>query len=583
MTWNSEAGLSTAEAPLRAFTGLVYSRKEIAPERERTMPPTTPSQTATALVDRKAWKELAAHAGEMKSTTIKDLFATDPERGPKFTLGAEGLLLDYSKNRITDQTLKLLFALAEEVDLKGRTEAMFTGEKINITENRAVLHVALRAPKSETITVDGVNVVPEVHKVLDRMSAFADKVRSGQWLGHTGKRIRNIVNIGIGGSDLGPVMAYEALKHYSDRSLTFRFVSNVDGTDFVEAVHDLQPEETLFLVASKTFTTLETMTNAHSAREWTLNGLKSDANAIKKHFVAISTNEKEVAKFGIDTDNMFGFWDWVGGRYSMDSAIGLSTMIAIGPNGFREMLDGFHAMDVHFRTAPLEKNLPALLGLLTVWYTDFFGAETVAVLPYEQYLKRFPAYLQQLTMESNGKHVTLTGEHVQVETGPIYWGEPGTNGQHSFYQLIHQGTRLIPCDFIGFFKTLNPLGNHHDLLMANVFAQTEALAFGKSADQVKAEGTPDWLVPHRVFEGDRPSNTLLAKELTPAMLGKLIALYEHSVFTQGVIWNIDSFDQWGVELGKVLAQKIAAELEGTGELKHDSSTNHLIQRYRASR
>ncbi len=541
------------------------------------------SPNAAPLNDLQAWKDLKAHAAEMKSTTIKDLFAQDPGRGPKLTVEAEGLLLDYSKNRIDEKTLKLFAALAEAVDLKGRTEAMFTGQKINITENRAVLHVALRAPKDESIIVDGEDVVPEVHKVLDKMSGFAERVRSGQWLGHTGKRIRNIVNIGIGGSDLGPVMAYEALRHYSDRSLTFRFVSNVDGTDFVEAVQDLQADETLFLVASKTFTTLETMTNARSAREWTLKGLGGDESAIAKHFVAISTNAKEVAKFGIDTENMFGFWDWVGGRYSMDSAIGLSTMIAIGPDGFRDMLAGFHAMDVHFRTTPVEKNLPALLGLLTVWYTDFFGAETVAVLPYEQYLKRFPAYLQQLTMESNGKHVTLTGEHVQVETGPIFWGEPGTNGQHSFYQLIHQGTRLIPCDFIGFFKSLNPLGAHHDILMANVFAQAEALAFGKTAEQVKAEGTADNLVPHRVFEGNRPSNTILAEELTPNLLGKLVALYEHSVFTQGVIWNIDSFDQWGVELGKVLAQKIAAEIEGTSELKHDSSTNNLIQRYRSSK
>ncbi len=537
-------------------------------------------QTATALTERKAWKDLAAHAEAMKNTTIKDLFAADAVRAPKFTLEAEGLLLDYSKNRITDETLKLLIALAEEIGLKSRTEAMFTGEKINITENRAVLHVALRAPKDEKIVVDGEDVVPAVHAVLDKMSGFAERIRSGEWKGHTGERIRNIVNIGIGGSDLGPVMAYEALKHYSQRDLTFRFVSNIDGTDFVEAVADLKADETLFLVASKTFTTLETMTNAHSAREWALEGLGGDEKAIAKHSVAISTNAKEVAKFGIDTENMFGFWDWVGGRYSMDSAIGLSTMIAIGPDGFREMLAGFHAMDVHFRTTPLEKNLPALMGLLTVWYTDFFGAETVAVLPYEQYLKRFPAYLQQLTMESNGKHVTLSGEHVKVETGPIYWGEPGTNGQHSFYQLIHQGTRLLPCDFIGFFKSLNPLGQHHDLLMANVFAQTEALAFGKTAEQVKAEGTADWLVPHRVFEGNRPSNTLLAEELTPAMLGKLIALYEHSVFTQGIVWDIDSFDQWGVELGKVLAQRIAAEIEGSAELKHDSSTNHLIQLYR---
>ncbi len=533
----------------------------------------------SALDSLQSWKALGAHAAELKNTTLKELFAQDAERGPRYTLEAEGLLLDYSKNRITDQTLTLLRALAEEVDLKGRTEAMFTGEKINITENRAVLHVALRAPEGEVIKVDGQDVVPGVHDTLNKMAAFADQVRGGAWKGYTGKRIKNIVNIGIGGSDLGPVMAYEALKHFSDRSLTFRFVSNVDGTDFVEATLDLQPDETLFLVASKTFTTLETMTNAHSAREWFL-ASGAPVDAISKHFAAMSTNAQAVAKFGIDTANMFPFSDWVGGRYSMDSAIGLSTMIAIGPEAFREMLAGFHAMDVHFRTAPLERNLPALLGLLTVWYTDFFGAETVAILPYEQYLKRFPAYLQQLTMESNGKHVTLSGQHVRYETGPIYWGEPGTNGQHSFYQLIHQGTRLIPCDFIGFFKSLNPLGNHHDLLMANVFAQTEALAFGKTAEQVKAEGTPDWLVPHRVFEGNRPSNTLLAAELTPSMLGKLVALYEHSVFTQGVIWGIDSFDQWGVELGKVLAQKIAAEIESTGKLTHDSSTNHLIQRYR---
>ncbi len=535
-----------------------------------------------ALDSLAAWKELAAHAAELKSITLKDLFAQDPQRGPKYTLEAEGLLLDYSKNRITDQTLKLLVALAEAVDLKGRTEAMFTGEKINITEGRAVLHTALRAPKDAVINVDGTNVVPEVHEVLAKMSAFADKIRSGEWKGYTGKRIRNVVNIGIGGSDLGPVMAYEALKHYSDRNLTFRFVSNVDGTDFAEATLDLDPDETIFLVASKTFTTLETMTNAHTARDWFL---KSGApeSAIAKHFAAMSTNAKAVQSFGIDTANMFPFSDWVGGRYSMDSAIGLSTMIAIGPNGFHDMLAGFHAMDQHFRTAPIAQNLPALLGLLTVWYTDFFGAETVAILPYDQYLKRFPAYLQQLTMESNGKHVTLSGEHVTYETGPIYWGEPGTNGQHSFYQLIHQGTRLIPCDFIGFFKTLNPLGQHHDILMANVFAQTEALAFGKTAEQVKAEGTPDWLVPHRVFEGNRPSNTLLANELTPNMLGKLVALYEHSVFTQGIVWNIDSFDQWGVELGKQLAQRIAAEIEGTGELTHDSSTNNLIQRYRSAK
>ena len=549
------------------------------------MPATqTPSQSQPErlLTDRQAWKNLAAHAAEMKNTTLKDLFAKESDRGPKYTFEAEGLLLDYSKNRITDETLNLLFALADEIGLKARTEAMFTGEKINITEGRAVLHTALRAPKDAVIEVDGKNVVPEVHEVLEKMAAFSEKIRSGTWKGYTGKPIKNIVNIGIGGSDLGPVMAYEALKHYSQRDLTFRFVSNVDGTDFAEATRDLSPDETLFLVASKTFTTLETMTNAHTAREWFLeSGAPQDA--IAKHFAAMSTNSKEVAKFGIDTANMFPFSDWVGGRYSMDSAIGLSTMIAIGAENFRSMLAGFHSMDEHFRSAPLAKNLPVLLGLLTVWYTDFFGAETVAILPYDQYLKRFPAYLQQLTMESNGKHVTLDGKHVTYETGPIYWGEPGTNGQHSFYQLIHQGTRLIPCDFIGFFKTLNPLGSHHDILMANVFAQTEALAFGKTAEQVQAEGTPDWLVPHRVFEGNRPSNTLLAQELTPEMLGKLVALYEHSVFTQGVIWNIDSFDQWGVELGKQLAQKIAAELEGTGELKHDSSTNNLIGRYRAAK
>jgi glucose-6-phosphate isomerase len=543
------------------------------------------SEKTVPLVDRPAWTALKAHAGAMRSQTIQQLFAQDPARGVRLTVEAEGLFLDYSKNRITDETLKLLLQLAEQSGLQQRTEAMFTGEKINITENRAVLHIALRSTKSEKILVDGEDVVPEVHQVLDKMSAFADRVRSGQWLGHTGKRIRNIINIGIGGSDLGPVMAYEALKHYSQRDLTFRFVSNVDGTDFAEAVRDLHADETLFLVASKTFTTLETMTNAHSARDWALQGLGGDESAIAKHFVAISTNAQAVAKFGIDTANMFGFWDWVGGRYSMDSAIGLSTMLAIGPDNFRQMLAGFHAMDVHFRTTPFERNLPVLLGLLTVWYTDFFDAQTVAILPYEQYLKRFPAYLQQLTMESNGKHITLDGQKVTYETGPIYWGEPGTNGQHSFYQLIHQGTRLIPCDFIGFAKSLNPLGRHHDMLMANVFAQGEALAFGKTAEQVKAEGAPDWLVPHKVFEGNRPSNTLLAELLTPETLGKLIALYEHSVFTQGVIWNIDSFDQWGVELGKVLAQRIIGELESPAapQLAHDSSTNNLIQRYRAEK
>jgi glucose-6-phosphate isomerase len=537
----------------------------------------------TPLSNREAWKALRAHAAEMRDVTIADLFAKDASRRERMTAEAADLLLDYSKNRVTNETLGLLVKLAEECGLKQGAEAMFTGEKINNTENRAVLHVALRAPEGEKIVVDGEDVVPQVHAVLDKMAAFADRVRSGEWKGHTGKRIRNVVNIGIGGSDLGPVMAYEALKYYSQRDLTFRFVSNVDGTDFAEAVLDLHADETLFLVASKTFTTLETMTNAHSAREWALQGLGGDESAIAKHFVAISTNAKEVAKFGIDTANMFGFWDWVGGRYSMDSAIGLSTMVAIGPERFQEMLDGFHAMDVHFRETPIERNLPALLGLLTVWYTDFFDAQTMAILPYEQYLKRFPAYLQQLTMESNGKHVTLDGKDVNYETGPVYWGEPGTNGQHSFYQLIHQGTRLIPCDFIGFAKSLNPLGRHHDMLMANVFAQAEALAFGKTAEQVKAEGTPEWLVPHRVFEGNRPSNTILADMLTPKLLGTLVALYEHAVFTQGVIWNIDSFDQWGVELGKVLAQRIIGELEGDGELKHDTSTNSLIRWYREHR
>jgi glucose-6-phosphate isomerase len=541
--------------------------------------------TSTPLSELPAWKALEAHYQQIHGTQLKQLFADDPARGERFTVETNGIFLDYSKNRVTDETLKLLIQLAEESGLKTRIDAMFRGEKINITENRAVLHVALRAPKDESIFVDGEDVVPAVHAVLDKMSAFADRVRSGAWKGHTGKRIRNVINIGIGGSDLGPVMAYEALKHYSQRDITFRFVSNVDGTDFAEAVQDLNAEETLFLVASKTFTTLETMTNAHSARDWSLAGLGGDEKAVAKHFVAISTNAKEVTKFGIDTANMFEFWDWVGGRYSMDSAIGLSTMLAIGPDNFRAMLDGFHQMDEHFRTAPFESNLPVLMGLLTVWYTDFFDAQTMAVLPYEQYLKRFPAYLQQLTMESNGKHVTLDGTHVTTETGPIYWGEPGTNGQHSFYQLIHQGTRLIPCDFIGFYKTLNPLGRHHDMLMANVFAQAEALAFGKTAEQVKAEGTADWLVPHRVFEGNRPSNVILAEQLTPEVLGKLIALYEHSVFTQGTIWKIDSFDQWGVELGKVLAQKIIGELESATEpeLTHDTSTTNLIRMYRKNK
>jgi glucose-6-phosphate isomerase len=529
-----------------------------------------------------AWTSLAKHSTEIKKVHLRELFAKDATRGERFIGEAAGLFLDYSKNRITETTLKLLLQLAEECDLRERIEAMFRGERINITENRAVLHVALRAPKNATITLDGKNVVPEVHAVLDKMTAFSNRVRSGEWLGHTGKRIRNIVNIGIGGSDLGPVMAYEALKHYSDRTLTFRFVSNIDGIDFVEATRDLDPAETLFIVSSKTFTTLETMTNAETAREWLLKGLGGDKAAVAKHFVAVSTNAEKVSVFGIDTANMFGFWDWVGGRYSMDSAIGLSTMLAIGPDNFRSMLDGFHQMDEHFRTAAFDRNLPVLLGLLTVWYTDFFDAQTIAVLPYEQYLKRFPAYLQQLTMESNGKHVTLDGKQVTYDTGPIFWGEPGTNGQHSFYQLIHQGTRLIPCDFIAFGHALTPLGRHHDILMANVFAQAEALAFGKTAEQVTAEGTPEWLVPHRVFEGNRPSNVILADRLTPEVLGKLVALYEHSVFTQGTIWNINSFDQWGVELGKALAQRIIPELEASSapELKHDSSTTNLIRRYR---
>jgi glucose-6-phosphate isomerase len=526
-----------------------------------------------------AWRALEDHYGAMRGRHLRDLFADDPARGERMTAEAAGVFLDYSKNRIDDETLRLLVELAEQCGLRERIDAMFRGEKINVTENRAVLHVALRAPKGASIVDDGKNVVPLVHAVLDKMAAFANRVRSGQWQGHTGKRIRNVVNIGIGGSDLGPVMAYEALKYYSDRAMTFRFVSNVDGTDFVEATRDLDAAETLFIISSKTFTTLETMTNAHSARDWSLRGLGGDAKAVAKHFVAVSTNAEKVAEFGIDTANMFVFWDW---RYSMDSAIGLSTMLAIGPNHFRAMLEGFHAVDEHFRTAPFNRNLPVLMGLLGVWYSDFFGAQTVAVLPYEQYLKRFPAYLQQLTMESNGKHVTLAGAPVNCQTGPIYWGEPGTNGQHSFYQLIHQGTRLIPCDFIAFAQPLNPLGRHHDMLLANVFAQTEALAFGKTREQVEAEGTPDWLVPHRVFEGNRPSNTILLDRLTPAALGKLVALYEHSVFTQGTIWDINSFDQWGVELGKVLAQRIIPELESVKapSLAHDSSTNNLIRRYR---
>ncbi|HZV03373.1 MAG TPA: glucose-6-phosphate isomerase [Planctomycetota bacterium] len=538
-----------------------------------------------SLTSRPAWKALAAHHGKVKNVHLRDLFAQDPNRGERLAAEACGIYLDYSKNRVTDETIALLLRLAEECGLRARIDAMFRGDKINVTENRAVLHTALRAPRSARIVVDGTNVVPLVHEVLDRMSAFSDRVRGGAWKGHTGKRIKNVVNIGIGGSDLGPVMAYEALRHYSDRSLTFRFVSNIDGTDLAEAVRDLDAAETLFIVSSKTFTTQETMTNAESARRWSIEKLGGDAKSVAKHFVAVSTNAAKVTEFGIDTANMFGFWDWVGGRYSMDSAIGLSTMLAVGPEGFRAMLEGFHQMDEHFRTAPFEKNLPVLMGLLGVWYDDFFSASTVAVLPYEQYLKRFPAYLQQLTMESNGKHVTLEGAPVDYETGPIYWGEPGTNGQHSFYQLIHQGTKLIPCDFIAFAEALNPLGRHHDILMANVFAQAEALAFGKTPEQVAAEGTPAWLVPHRVFEGNRPSNTILAARLTPATLGQLVALYEHVVFTQGVIWNIDSFDQWGVELGKVLAQRIVPELESKGEpqLQHDASTNALIRRYRKLR
>jgi len=560
------------------------------------------------LRDRPAWKALEAHYQKMRDVPLRRLFADDPGRGERLTAEALGIFLDYSKNRITDETVGLLMQLAAESGLRARIDAMFRGEKINVTENRAVLHVALRAPKGQSIFVDGEDVVPQVHAVLDRMSDFAAKIRSGAWRGHTGKGIKNVVNIGIGGSDLGPVMAYEALRHYSDRALTFRFVSNVDGTDFAEATRDLDPAETLFIISSKTFTTLETMTNAHTARDWCLNALGAEdgvgrpapsavgtpapsavgtpaPSAVAKHFVAVSTNHQEVSKFGIDTANMFGFWDWVGGRYSMDSAIGLSTMIAVGPENFRAMLAGFHAMDEHFRTAPFERNLPVLLGLLTVWYTDFFGAETIAVLPYEQYLKRFPAYLQQLTMESNGKSVTLDGTRVSYATGPVYWGEPGTNGQHSFYQLIHQGTRLIPCDLIGFGRPLNHLGDHHDLLMSNVFAQAEALAFGKTAEAVKAEGTPDWLVPHRTFEGNRPTNVLLVERLTPETLGALVALYEHSVFTQGTVWQINSFDQWGVELGKVLATRIIPELKSKDEpkLDHDSSTNSLIRRYRKLR
>src|SRR5208283_5336137 len=525
---------------------------------------------------------LQAHYKKIKDIHLRQLFWEDSSRADRFTAEGAGLYLDFSKNRITDETVRLLVQLARERGVAERRDAMFRGEKINVTEKRAVLHVALRAPKGASIVVDGVNVVPQVHAVLDKMADFSNRIRRGEWKGHTGKTIRNVINIGIGGSDLGPVMAFEALRHYSDRLITFRFVSNVDGTDFFEATRDLDPAETLFIICSKTFTTLETMTNAHTARLWSIEGLRNDERSVAKHFVAVSTNAAEVAKFGIDTANMFGFWDWVGGRYSMDSAIGLSTMLAIGPDNFHAMLDGLHQIDQHFRTAPLERNLPVLMGLLSVWYNGFFGAQTVGVFPYEQYLKRFPAYLQQLTMESNGKHVTLEGTEVDYETGPIYWGEPGTNGQHSFYQMIHQGTKLIPADFIAFGHSLNPLGRHHDMLLANVFAQTEALAFGKTTEQVKAEGTPSWLIPHRVFEGNRPSNTILLDRLTPAALGKLIALYEHSVFTQGAIWNIDPFDQWGVELGKVLAQRIIPELESKAEpeLKHDSSTKILIRRYR---
>jgi glucose-6-phosphate isomerase len=532
--------------------------------------------------ERPAWKALEVHYRKLRRAHLRKLFAQDAERASRFTAEALGIYLDYSKNRITAETVYLLLQLADESGLRGKIDAMFRGDRINITENRPVLHVALRAPRDASILVDGENVVPQVHAVLDKMAAFSDRVRGGSWTGHTGKRIRNVINIGIGGSDLGPVMAYEALRYYSDRELTFRFISNVDGTDFAEAVQGLDPSETLFIVSSKTFTTLETMTNAHTARAWSLAGLDGNEASVAKHFVAVSTNAVEVAKFGIDTANMFGFWDWVGGRYSMDSAIGLSTMIAIGPDNFRQMLAGFHQMDEHFRTAPFERNLPVLLGLLTVWYSDFFEAQTVAILPYEQYLKRFPAYLQQLTMESNGKHVTLKGTPVGCDTSPVYWGEPGTNGQHSFYQLIHQGTRLIPCDFLAFAQPLHAVGRHHDILLANVFAQAEALAFGKTAQQVKKEGTAEWLIPHRVFEGNRPSNTILLEKLTPEALGKLVALYEHSVFTQGAIWNIDSFDQWGVELGKVLAQRIVPEMELAAEpkLTHDTSTNSLIRHAR---
>src|SRR5579863_8584032 len=553
-----------------------------APPRHHSAPqPESGQPGSPSLRSRPAWALLAQHCQKLKDVHLRQLFADDPGRGERFTVDAAGLYLDYSKNRMTDETLTLLQQLARECGLKARIAAMFRGDKINVSEKRAVLHIALRAPRGASIMLDGRNVVPDVHAVLDKMTDFSARVRSGTWKGHTGKRILNVVNIGIGGSDLGPVMAYEALRHYSDRAITFRFVSNIDGTDFAEAVRDLDPGETLFIVSSKTFTTLETMTNAHTARAWLLANLK-DESAIAKHFVAVSTNAQDVAHFGIDTANMFDFWDWVGGRYSMDSAIGLSTMLAIGPDNFRAMLSGFHQIDEHFRTAQFKQNLPVLMGLLSIWYGDFFGSQTSGVFPYEQYLKRFPAYLQQLTMESNGKHVTLDGAPIEYQTGPIYWGEPGTNGQHSFYQLIHQGTKIIPCDFIGFSRPLNPLGRHHDLLLSNIFAQAEALAFGKTPEQVKAEGTPDWLVPHRVFEGIRPSNTIFVDRLTPETLGKLVALYEHSVFTQGTVWNIDSFDQWGVELGKVLAQRIIPELESKTEpkLAHDSSTNTLIGYYR---
>ena len=548
------------------------------------MTPATPT-TSRPLPARESWLALEKHFETIKETHLRDLFASDPDRGERLVLEDVGLYLDYSKNRVTDETLRLLLALAQESDLGGRIEAMFRGDKINETEGRAVLHTALRSPRGTIVMVDGMNVVPEVHAVLDRMSTFANRVRSGQWVGHTGRPIRNVVNVGIGGSDLGPVMAYEALRHFSARDVTFRFVSNVDATDFVEATRDLDPAETLFIISSKTFTTLETMTNARSARDWLVDGLGGDESAVAKHFVAVSTNGQGVSDFGIDPANMFGFWDWVGGRYSMDSAIGLSTMLAIGPEQFAAMLSGFHEMDEHFRTTPFDRNLPVIMGLLALWYNNFFGAQTVAVLPYDQYLKRFPAYLQQLTMESNGKRVAMDGTTLTYETAPIYWGEPGTNGQHSFYQLIHQGTKLIPCDFIGFSQSLNPVGDHHDFLTANVFAQAEALAFGKTPEEVGAEGTPPWLIPHRVFGGNRPSNTILIERLSPKVLGRLVALYEHSVFTQGVIWDIDSFDQWGVELGKVLASEIIPQLQEAAEpdVTHDSSTNALIRRYRRQR